>query len=83
MILFFIILATFIAISIIYAAFHLVKDERAFRKYERKRQMQGIQALKDISTTCNKINNGTNDNETTRKLTGELEATRHYLEIHY
>ena len=83
MILFFIILATLIAISIIYAAFHFVKDERAFRKYERKRQLEGIQALKDISTTCKAINNATSDNKTLEKLRAELKATRVYLEIHY
>jgi uncharacterized protein YoxC len=76
--------AIFIAISIVYATFNYVRDERVFRRYQKKREEQARLTIIDISTTCNKIKeNAESDNKTLEKLTKELEVTRKYLEKYH
>jgi hypothetical protein len=75
--------AIFIAISIVYATFNYVRDERVFRRYQKKREEQARETIKDISTTCRRINDAKSDNKNLQKLTEELESTRKYLEKYH
>lgn len=83
MILIFIILAIFIVISIIYAAINFVANERAIRRSEVNRNRQLERTILDITTTCRKVKDATDDNKTLQKLLIELEETRRFLKKYY
>lgn len=84
MIIFFCICGIISTMGILYAAINFVANERAIRRSEVSRKEQLKLTFKDISTTCNQIENAQHsDTKTIKALTRELEETRRYLEKYY
>jgi len=83
MIIIFSISALISTIGILYAAINFVANDRAIRKAEIVRKKQLEKTFKDISTTCNKIENAQSDTTTFKTLIRELEETNSYLKKYY
>jgi hypothetical protein len=82
MFLFFSGLATLIAISIVYATYNFVRDERSLRRLEQSREFEKMETLKGIRETCIILQNATSTTTTNKAIT-ELKATEKFVKEYY